>query len=497
MRRALSLRWTLIIGIAALVAVLTTAIGLFSTVSLRDDLVARLDAQLVEATNRSFERFDSEAVKPPPGAGDEHAPAPPSGADALGIPGQRAGTIAGTVGADGEVAAAQVITEEGTLRSLAADEYAPLNDISTDGVPRTVHLDGLGSYRVIVRSPGADDVGSASALLMGLPLADADATVLRLALLIGVAGVVGVGLAIVVGTVFVRVALRPLDRIAKTAAAVSRLPLDSGAVALTMRVAGRDADASTEVGKVGGALNALLDHVAAALTSRQASEAKLSRFVADASHELRTPLASIRGYAELSRRAPEKLPDSAAHTFGRIEAESVRMSRLVEDLLLLARLDEGEQLHRGPVDLTQLLTDAVGDARAAGQEHRWRLRVPSEPVIVDGDAMRLHQVVANLLSNARVHTPVGTAVTASVRAAGRVAIVEVRDLGPGIDEAIAATLFERFVRGDVARNRKTGSTGLGLAITSAIVEAHGGSIAVSSGPGSTVFTVRLPTAPAA
>lgn len=500
MRRALSLRWTLIIGIATLLAALTAAIGAFSTIALRDDLVSRLDTQLREATDRSFDRFAPDSTKPPP--------EPPSGGDALGIPGQRSGTIAGTVTADGSVSAAQVITEEGTLRSLTADEYEPLNGLAVDGVPRTVDLGDLGSYRVVVRSAvsgdgvsgyaeGSGAAGSDRALVMGLPLAETDATVLRLTLLISIAGIVGVGFAIVAGTFFVRFALRPLDRITTTAERVSHLPLDHGAVTLPMRVESRDADRSTEVGKVGGALNTLLDHVAAALASRQASEEKLRRFVADASHELRTPLASIRGYAELTRRSPETLPDGVVRTFGRIEAESVRMSELVEDLLLLARLDEGERVRQERVDLTQLLADAVSDAQAAGQEHRWRLLVPPEPVVVIGDPMRLHQVIANLLGNARVHTPNGTEVTASVRAERGSAIIEIRDSGPGIDEAITATLFERFVRGDTARSRKTGSTGLGLSIAAAIVEAHGGEISVASRPGETVFTVRLPAETAA
>ena len=179
-----------------------------------------------------------------------------------------------------------------------------------------------------------------------------------------------------------------------------------------MRVPEEDTDPHTEVGTVGAALNRMLGHVGSALTARQASEKKVRQFVADASHELRTPLASIRGYAELTRRSPHDLPDDVTHSIGRIESEATRMTSLVEDLLLLARLDEGRELERDPVDLSILLVDAISDAHAAGPDHRWTLDLPDEPVEVTGDEPRLHQVIMNLLANARVHTPDGTHVTA-------------------------------------------------------------------------------------
>jgi two-component system OmpR family sensor kinase len=188
------------------------------------------------------------------------------------------------------------------------------------------------------------------------------------------------------------------------------------------------------------------------------------------------------------------LPEQAAHTISRIESESVRMTSLVEDLLLLARLDEGDRMRRDPVDLTQLLADAMSDAQAAGPAHRWKLLLPPKPVVVSGDQLRLHQVIANLFSNARTHTPEGTLVTASLRVEDTAALLEVRDTGPGIDGVIIDTLFERFVRADTARSRNTGSTGLGLAITAAIITAHNGTISVASEPGNTVFTVTLQTA---
>jgi len=264
-----------------------------------------------------------------------------------------------------------------------------------------------------------------------------------------------------------------------------------------VRVDEADADPATEVGRVGAALNRMLEHVASALAARQASESKVRTFVADASHELRTPLASIRGYSELTRRTAQDLPPDVAHAVGRIESESVRMTGLVEDLLLLARLDEGRLPDTNEVDLGRLLVDAVSDARVAGGEHEWALDLPDEPVIVLGETARLHQVVANLLSNARTHTPAGTRVMTSLELRDGSATISVADNGPGIDEALVPTVFERFVRGDGSRSRAAGSTGLGLAIVHAVVEAHGGRAEVESAPGRTVFRVILPAAPRA
>ena len=333
---------------------------------------------------------------------------------------------------------------------------------------------------------------SGVSLLIGLPLSEVQAIVLRLTLLIAVIGILGVAAAAIAGAVVVRLALRPLERVASTATRVAELPLDRGEVALAERVPAQDADPGTEVGQVGAALNTLLEHVASALTARQASENKVRTFVADASHELRTPLASIRGYAELTRRGRHELPDDVVHAIGRVESESVRMTALVEDLLLLARLDEGAAIEGATVDLTRLVIDALSDARAAGPDHIWQLELPDEAVQVHGDQPRLHQVVANLLANARTHTPAGTVVTAAlIRGDGWVTI-EVRDTGPGIDPALTPTIFERFVRGDGSRSRAAGSTGLGLAIVTAVVEAHGGRAEVESAPGSTVFRIILP-----
>ena len=286
--------------------------------------------------------------------------------------------------------------------------------------------------------------------------------------------------------------MTPLERVAGTARRVSELELASGDVSLAERVP--DVDPATEVGQVGLALNSMLDNVDGALRARQESETRVRQFVADASHELRTPLASIRGYAELTRRETEPVPAGVTHALTRVESEALRMQDLVEDLLLLARLDTGRPLEREPVDLTMLAIDVSGDARTISPDHRWELDLPPEPVEVIGDRARLHQVLANLLANARNHTPPGTTVRTSLRldeGSGR-ALLQVQDNGPGIPDALLPNVFERFTRGDGSRQRASGSTGLGLSIVSAVTRAHGGEVTVESVPGRTVFSLALP-----
>ncbi|HWR85327.1 MAG TPA: ATP-binding protein [Rhodoglobus sp.] len=474
MRRP-TLRRQLVLGIVGLLAAVTVVIGVVSVLVLRGFLVDRLDQQLAGATSRSQGAFDM------PGA----APPPPD--RFLAIAGQSPGTL-GAVISEGILFASAVLNEDGTTTAISAERAAALAGVPPDGEPVTVDLGAaLGDYRVVSRI----DERFGAVLIVGLPLREVDATVAQLGLVVTGIGAIGLGLAAAAGAIVVRLSLRPLERVAATAASVSELPLDRD-VSLAVRVPADDADGQTEVGRVGSAFNRMLDHVASALQARQASERRVRTFVADASHELRTPLAAIRGYAELTRRSPSELPPDVAHAIGRVESESVRMTGLVEDLLLLARLDEGRAPESAEVDLTRLLVDAVGDASAAGPDHEWSLDLPDEPVLVAGDQPRLHQVVANLLANARVHTPAGTRVTAALSVDGADAVLAVTDDGPGIDAALLPTVFERFVRGDASRSRASGSTGLGLAIVHAVVEAHGGHVEVVSEPGRTEFTVRLP-----
>src|SRR6202000_269666 len=199
-------------------------------------------------------------------------------------------------------------------------------------------------------------------------------------------------------------------------------------------------------------------------------------------HDCAPPLAAIRGYTELTQRMGDDR-EAVAHAMSRVASETQRVTRLVEDLLLLARLDSGRPLEREPVDLSRLAVDAVSDAHVAGPDHQWELDLPEEPVFVTGDAARLQQVLTNLLANARVHTGAGTVVTTRLNAEPSDTVLQVIDNGPGIPEALQSEVFERFARGDSSRSRKGGSTGLGLAIVSAVVKAHHGTIAVDRGPG--------------
>jgi two-component system OmpR family sensor kinase len=282
-----------------------------------------------------------------------------------------------------------------------------------------------------------------------------------------------------------------LREVAQTAHAVSELPLASGAIDLTERVPTHLTDERTEVGQVGSALNTLLVHVESSLEARHHSEQQVRQFVADASHELRSPLATIVGYAELARRRSGD-PATVRTALDKVEEESGRMTSLVEDLLLLARLDSGRPLDRQPVDLTRLLLEAVSDARVLAPDHHWRLDLPQDAVEVTGDEQRLHQVVTNLLNNARRHTPPGTSVTVGVRAEGPNALLTVQDDGPGMTPELLNKAFERFSRGDSSRNRASGGAGLGLSLVQAISVAHGGAVSVDSEPGRTRFEVRLP-----
>ncbi|MGD0379942.1 MAG: HAMP domain-containing sensor histidine kinase [Acidimicrobiales bacterium] len=281
----------------------------------------------------------------------------------------------------------------------------------------------------------------------------------------------------------VRLGLRPLDDMTATAGAIAGGDL-------TRRI--RRADDRSEVGRLGSALNGMLSQIEAAFRERTSSEARLRRFVADASHELRTPLTSIRGYAELLRKGAFDDEDDRRRAAERIEGEAARMSVLVDDLLLLARLDQGRPLAQEPVDLCRVVADAV-DATATS-DPRWPITLETGgPVTVQGDAARLRQVVDNLLHNAVVHTPAGTPVRVEVSRDGPSAVIRVDDEGPGFDAETASHVFDRFYRGSAARTGE--GTGLGLSIVTALVGAHGGSARVESVPGQgSVFTVEIPLA---
>nr|WP_052226577.1 HAMP domain-containing sensor histidine kinase [Microbacterium mangrovi] len=394
------------------------------------------------------------------------------------------------------------IDEHNTVRRLTSAE---INAIAVAAAApgasqgfATVRIPGVDTYRVTLRSSNGANGGNGFYAFVGLPTSEVSATVAQIlttVVLVTTGGLLLLGVAI---ALIIRRGLQPLRAVADTAAHVAALPMSEGSVSILERVPEDQTDDRTEIGQVGRAMNTLLDHVSSSLTARQRNEELMRSFVADASHELRTPLASIRGYSELSLRSlqrshgPEVL-ETTEQALERIQAQSLRMTTLVEDLLLLARLDEGQELVYGSVDLTRLCVEAVADAQAAGPEHTWELDVDDVPIEISGDASRLHQVLANLLGNARTHTPPGTAVTTRLQRIGSDAVITVHDDGPGIDPSVAEELFERFARADRSRARKTGGTGLGLSIARAIVQAHHGVITVRSTPGDTTFEVRIPT----
>ncbi|MFF0108882.1 sensor histidine kinase [Streptomyces hirsutus] len=497
-----TLRTRLVVASVVLIAVVCAVIGTVTTLALRSHLYEQLDGQLHEVAMR--------AVGGPAGSGPPLRPQGEQDPLEFVVKGpQGIGTVGATV-EDGRVTEG-IVSDSREENGFTTPEAALLTDaqlaalatVPRDEKPHTAEIPGLGEYRVEYLS------GRNGTFYVALPTENTDDTISTLILVevsVTGAGLVAAGIA---GFVLVGVATGPLRRVAATATRVSELPLHRGEVTLEERVPEAECDPHTEVGRVGAALNRMLDHVHGALHARQTSEMRVRQFVADASHELRTPLASIRGYAELTRRGREEAGPDTRHALRRIESEAGRMTLLVEDLLLLARLDAGRPLQFEETDLVPLVVNTVSDARAAGPDHHWRLELPDEPATAHADAARLQQVLVNLLGNARRHTPPGSTVTSKVRRQGSWLCVEVADDGPGIPSALLPHVFERFARGDSARTRSPGgsasasasgppggsgggSTGLGLAIVQAVATAHGGAVTVESAPGRTVFTLRLP-----
>ena len=623
-----SLRTRLVVGVLGLVLVMAAAMGALSTLTLRHTLMNRLDDQLTAASHRADVRrhgtkhdesalnddarrseedaedaentangekreepADPSSAGPtaapssassgqPPGAcetrGPDGAKPVPAGLDAAGQPTGTLTLIASGArddqndgGADlaSSTVTAGYIDDDGRYQELTRAECEALLSLEVNGRPVTVDIGSLGSYRVLA----AKDAETGDIVITGLSMKVDNALVRTQLLIEGAIAVAGTLVVALAGRVMVRSSLAPLARVACTAERVASQPLAHGEVSIDERVPEADLGSSLEVGQVGSALNTLLGHVDEALTARQRSETQVRQFVADASHELRTPLASIRGYTELIARegADAALPEEAVHALDRVHSESLRMTRLVEDLLLLARLDAGRELRHDEVDLVGILLDAVSDAHAAGPDHTWDLDLAvldapadlsedeledfePEPPLVLGDEARLRQVMVNLLANARVHTPAGSHVTVtltrrsaagadggsrdgagteasagppagartstgfSARAGapggpparavrgGEELVITIADDGPGIDPEVRSRIFERFARGDASRERRTGSTGLGMSIALAIIQSHGGTLTVDSqqapegspedAPHGTAFTVTLPAA---
>jgi len=474
----LSLRARLVLGIAALLTCGLLVADVSGVLLLRSYLLQRLDQQL------------SAPIGGPPGTrSSDPCAARPSGSPGatqqlptsfvitvLNASDQVRCRLPGELGSDADV------PDVATLGS------AELHAAQADGTIRTVAGTRPGAgwrIRVVTRDGGA--------VVVGVSLADVEATVRRLETVTVVTSLVILGLAVGGGFVLVRVGLRPLTAIEDTADAIAGGDLSRRVHA---------ASARTEVGRLAAAFNAMLTQIEQAFDDRTDSQQRLRRFVADASHELRTPLATIRGHAELYRQGVTTEPADVALLLGRIEAEALRMGALVDDLLLLARLDAAPQLARVPVDVLALGADAVVDARAREPDRPivlQRLTTPpwsDEPPVVVGDEARLRQVLANLLTNALRHTPPRTPVEVSVGVKDGAVVCRVVDHGPGLTKEVAERVFERFYRGDPGRVRDTGGTGLGLSIVAGLVDAHGGRVWHEPTPGrGSTFVVSLPAMP--
>lgn len=506
-KRAVTLRTKLIASIVGLIVLLSVVIGVTTELFLSKYLVQQLDNRLLTSIvprNDGFGFPGSQGGIDSPGANSTGSVATsrPDGGAFRGCSASSTTPTGSTSTAnrsdqpDGSLFAVieNGVLVAGTIRQTASTCVSITTAIAgplialtaADGI-KTITVAGYGEFRVKAQAP----TSGGDVFVTGASLSDVTDTQKRLAEVMALVAGGAIVLGGLVIFVIVRRSVRPLERVAATARQVTTLPLDRGEVDLAVRVPVKDTDARTEIGSVGAAINQMLGHVSGALTARQESETRVRQFVADASHELRTPLAAIRGYAELARRS-EHEPGAVTHALRRVESESARMTTLVDDLLLLARLDSGRPLAREEVDLTMLVVDRVSDARVAGADHRWQLDLPDEPVTVTGDGARLHQVLANLLANARNHTPPGTVVVTGVRRETGGAVLTVTDNGPGIPAELQPEIFGRFVRGDSSRSRAAGSTGLGLAIVAAVISAHGGTVSVDSRPGFTRARVWLP-----
>jgi two-component system, OmpR family, sensor kinase len=459
-----SLRRRLVALLVALAAAGLVVVGAVSYAALRSYLYDRVNKQTVSALFAVSREFD-----------DDHPGGPQGGP---GGPPPDAQVPGGTYGALRDASGKTV--DSVTIGAVAGDATHPdlparLPTTTDLDEPKLVNADG---FRVIsIVGP------EGQTLIAAVPLTELTDTLNRLVLIeLVVAAAVLVALALAAWWL-VRLGLAPLERMGRTAGAIAAGNYSERVEPATQR---------TEVGRLGLALNAMLGQIERAFAERTASEERLRRFLSDASHELRTPLASIRGYAELYRIGAAREPADQEKAMTRIEAEAKRMGVLVDDLLTLARLDEERELLREEVDLSELARDAADAARAAAPDREIALAA-NGPVVVDGDAGRLRQVVDNLVRNALTHTPAGTPVELRVARTADTARLEVRDHGPGLPDGDPAALFERFWRSEGGRERGKAGAGLGLAIVAGIVDAHGGEVAASDAPGGGArFSVSLP-----
>ena len=474
-----SLRNRLILATLGLAAIAIGASDFAASNSLRTFLINQADSQLNEVVQTSMLRLDRAGIDSAnqDGDGDENGfrPLRPLGA----VPTTTAvtlldisGNVIGRIG--GEFANSIDLNE---FKKLTPEKVDSLNEL-----PFTISGDdGETDIRAIARSLPSGE----GTVVISVALDSVDKTVAGLrGIFILISFIVLISIAIVARSL-IKLTLKPLNQIEKTAAAIAEGDLSARLPEVNSR---------TEVGRLTGSLNTMLSRIEESFTIRTESENKLRRFVADASHELRTPLTAIRGFAELHRQGAVVGEEKTKELVSRIEKESIRMSSLVEDLLLLARLDQSRELTFDPVDINHLVKEAVASAQAAGPGYEITVSSTNDEVFVLGDSMRIHQAIANLLANARTHTPVGTKIAVNISQGDLETKISISDNGPGLSEEDQKRVFERFFRADPSRVRVGGEgSGLGLAIVDAVMKAHGGRVEVNSkiGAGAT-FTIVFP-----
>jgi two-component system OmpR family sensor kinase len=463
----LSLRGRLLIGVISLMVVGLLVVNLATYVSLQRFLVGRVDDQMRAGVDEVANTLGAPSRGPV-----QHASFP-------------VGTIAELLAKDGSIASLKVVGSGFETSTSAVTPVLPKSlpnaGIDIAATPFTVRgSDGVTEFRMTDWPEGRF---GGQYIVLAVPLTDVNSTLRGLLLLESVISLGVIGGTAILAWFIISIGLRPLRRMGAVAG-------DIAAGDLSRRV--EPATSKTEIGRLGLALNSMLSQIEAAFAQQTASESRLRRFIADASHELRTPLTSIRGYAEMLRRGAAQSPSDSELARRRIEDEAVRMSTLVDDMLLIARLDQGRPLEMKAVDLQAIARDAVFDAHAVAPQRDVKVDAPN-PVVVTGDDTRLRQVVGNLMRNALVHTPSATPVEIAVSTENGFARISVADHGPGLRPDEVERIFEPFYRADPSRSRDRGGAGLGLSIVHAVVSAHGGSVRVreTDGGGAT-FEVELP-----
>lgn len=477
LQHEVSLRGRLVIAVVTLTAIALIITDMTATIILRNNLINRLDTQLRAVAGGQILRLDQLHLTDQ----IDDSQSTPGTTRMRRVPNSITLTLLDPTG--------QVVNQYGggsnnTDLAHALTGITMAQAVAHKNQPWTIKgTDQSGSYRVLARVI----VNNEGTAIVAISLADLHTTLLNLDVFLVLLGLLVLLLLTLIARKAVSIGLRPLDDVEKTAAAIA-----SGDYSARLA----NEDSATEVGRLNGALNAMLERIELSFKARKESEDRLRRFAADASHELRTPLTAIRGFAELHRQGAISGEEATTTVLRRIERESVRMSTLVDDLLLLARLDQQRPFAHEPVDIGSLLEEAVEAARASSAEHPIDLVMPDDDIFVHGDAGRLHQAISNLLVNARMHTPSGTPIHVRVDLEKSEVIISVADEGPGLTPEQSARIFERFYRADPSRQRGTireEGSGLGLSIVDAVVSAHGGSVSVdcAEGVGAT-FTIRLP-----